>query len=366
MPARRLRSFSRPSSSGDDVSTPRREPTATAALSLRLSRDGERPLTKAQKRFDTLVRRVETLRAERVRMIARWDKFLHLYRERIHPEERRMVERRRQVARLLGASWRAPKGLGARQREQLEDLLRAQLRELVEFGREGLDAELRAIWEELHPSPPEADDRDDEPVNPKEESVPRPGEDERRATEAGEPTARVNEREEARKRTVVSIYKQLAKALHPDLEQEPAMRDRKHVLMQELTKAHREGDLHTLLRLELEWIKREEGDLERLGDEKLAIYSELLEEQVVDLREEIRDVALTPRFSAMARFMNPIGGGPEDVEKILLSIRQMSESLKAFRDALGGPKGREALRTILAEVGARQAQAKARGFEHGF
>lgn len=346
----------------------------TAALSLRLSRDRERPLTKAQKRFDTLVRRVETLRAERVRMTVRWDKFLHVYRERIHPEERRMVERRRQVARLLAASWRAPKGLGSRQRDLLDDLLRAQLRELAEFGREGLDAELQALWEELNPSEPEDAEDPGGHAGSKTESAPE--ENEEPETEQNGATAaedappgppRPTQREEARRRTVVSIYKQLAKALHPDLEQDPAIRERKHTLMQELTKAHREGDLHTLLRLELEWVKREEGDLERLGDEKLAIYSELLEEQVADLQEEIRGVGLTPRFSAMARFMNPIGGGPDDAEKILLMIRQKSDSLKALRDALSGPEGRQALRAILAEVDAqRRRQAESLGFEEGF
>lgn len=352
-----------------------RPPSSAAAateLSLRLSREGERPLTKAQKRFDTLVRRVETLRAERTRMTVRWEKFLHTYRERIHPEERRMVERRRQVARVLGASWRAPKGLGSRQRDLLEDLLRAQLRELVEFGAEGLDAELRALWEELNPPAPE--EADDGHVESKTQSAPEENEGPKSEPEGAAetedtppPSPRATEREEARKRTTVSIYKQLAKALHPDLEQDPAMRERKHTLMQELTKAHREGDLHTLLRLELEWIKREEGDLERLGDEKLAIYSELLEEQVADLQEEIREVAFTPRFSAMARFMNPVGGGPDDMEKILLTIRQKSDSLKTLRDALSGSEGRQALRAILAEVDAqRRRQAESLGFAEGF
>jgi hypothetical protein len=35
-------------------------------------------------------------------------------------------------------------------------------------------------------------------------------------------------------------------------------------VMQELTAAYRNHDLHTLLRLELEWIRREEGDLDRI------------------------------------------------------------------------------------------------------
>jgi hypothetical protein len=165
-------------------------------------------------------------------------------------------------------------------------------------------------------------------------------------------------REEARKRTVVSIYKQLAKVLHPDLEQDLAIRERKHTLMQELTKAYREGDLHTLLRLELAWLNREEGDLERLSDEKVGIYCELLEEQVEELQAEIRDVPFSPRFSVVARFARPFGQGPHNVESILISIRELSESLRRFRDDLDGPRSREALREALREVAAQRREAE--------
>ncbi len=77
---------------------------------------------------------------------------------------------------------------------------------------------------------------------------------------------RTRQAEEIRKRSIASIYKQLAKVLHPDLEPDNERRQSKVVLMQELTAAYRNNDLHTLLRLELEWIQREEHDLERLTE----------------------------------------------------------------------------------------------------
>ena len=392
---------------------------------LRLVATPGRPLTKAQKKFDRLLRKVETLRAERGRTTARWDAFVKIYQERIHPEERRMLARRKQVVLLLAAQWRKPKGLGKLQREQLAALLAGQLRTLAEEGPELMDEELRALWSELQPArEPEEEEgagdaadhgeADDQAAIPPElgelidqlgldrkafhsrmssEEIMReierqmrdgPGvapsgddDGERGATgetsgrgggarprssrqEAAERKAaeRAAAREEARKRTVVSIYKQLAKVLHPDLEQDSAMRDRKHALMQELTKAYREGDLHTLLRLELAWLKREEGDLERLGDEKVGIYCELLEEQVEELQAEIRDVPFSPRFAVVARFARPFGQGPQNVESILISIREVSESLRRFRDEMSGPRSRESLREALREVAARLREAE--------
>lgn len=392
---------------------------------LRLVATPGRPLTKAQKKFDRLLRKVETLRAERGRTTARWDAFVKIYQERIHPEERRMLARRKQVVLLLAAQWRKPKGLGKLQREQLAALLAGQLRTLAEEGPELMDEELRALWSELQPArepeeeegagdgadrgeaadqaamPPELGELIDQlgldrkafrsRMSPEEimreiERQMRDGpggapsgddDGERGATgetsgkgrearprssrqEAAERKAaeRAAAREEARKRTVVSIYKQLAKVLHPDLEQDPAMRERKHALMQELTKAYREGDLHTLLRLELAWLKREEGDLERLGDEKVGIYCELLEEQVEELQAEIRDVPFSPRFAAVARFARPFGQGPQNVESILISIRELSESLRRFRDEMSGPRSRESLREALREVAAQRREAE--------
>jgi len=411
---------------GDGAGT---DKASVSARQLRLVASPGRPLTKAQKKFDRLLRKVESLRAERAKATARWNAFVKIYQERIHPEERRMSERRKQVVLLLAAHWRKPKGLGKRQREQLEAFLEGQLRSLADAGPEWIDGELRALWDELRASaadggggdathggadgnaaagegagadqaamPPELRELIDRlGLDPKAfhsrmspgeivaeierqmaagpDGAPIFNEAEERAgaavcvigtrarsarQEAAERKAaeRAAAREEARKRTVVSIYKQLAKVLHPDLEQDPAMRERKHTLMQELTKAYREGDLHTLLRLELAWLKREEGDLERLGDEQVGIYCELLEEQVEELQAEIREVPYAPRFSAVARFARPFGQGPRDVESILLSIRGQSDALRRFRDDLGGPRSQEVVRALLRDVGEQMRRAE--------
>src|SRR5262249_41275155 len=82
----------------------------------------------------------------------------------------------------------------------------------------------------------------------------------RRSKKQLEREDRRRQAEEARKKSIASIYKQLAKVLHPDLEQNEVRKQQKVRLMQELTTAYHDHDLHTLLRLELEWIQREEGN----------------------------------------------------------------------------------------------------------
>jgi hypothetical protein len=106
--------------------------------------------------------------------------------------------------------------------------------------------------------------------------------------------------EEARSKTLASIYKQLAKVLHPDLEQDDERRRQKVVLMQELTTAYRNNDLHTLLRLELQWIQREEGNLERLTEEKARIFNQVLKDQICELKEEIASLPYHLRYQPLA------------------------------------------------------------------
>ena len=53
--------------------------------------------------------------------------------------------------------------------------------------------------------------------------------------------------------------------------------------MQQITAAYAEQDLHTLLRLQLEWMHREDAGAGRLTSEKLRAYNEVLKEQADEL-----------------------------------------------------------------------------------
>jgi len=102
--------------------------------------------------------------------------------------------------------------------------------------------------------------------------------------------------EEFRKRSIANIYKQLARVLHPDLERNTERQAEKVQLMQELTEAYRQNDLHTLLRLEVQWIENEGSDIERLTEEKLGVYNEVLSGQVEGLEKRLQGLLFHPRY----------------------------------------------------------------------
>jgi hypothetical protein len=130
-----------------------------------------------------------------------------------------------------------------------------------------------------------------------------------------------------RKDSIGAVYKRLVKALHPDLERDDAERQKKSGLMQEVTAAYGRGDLHTLLRLELEWINEAGGVAGGLSDEKLRAYTELLKEQVAQLEAECQDLCFHPRYAVLIG-EDPFGvprviDGPRDVARLDFVIEQV-------------------------------------------
>ena len=377
-------------------------------MSVRLT--GGKPakhLSRQQKKFGQLLKEVEKLRARQQRITTTWERFLAAYLERIHPEEQRQHELRKDVVRQLATHLHNPGKLGPRQRDALTDLIEAQLEVILNHEPELSDPELLALIEHFKQrdaaarasrGDDEVEDEDDEVndlppfvselirdldldpagfrsgmspdeieqeierqmledigIDP-EEFNSEPTSRSRKTTRKGkrkgqskaaDPRVQAEQVEEARKRTLSVIYKQLAKVLHPDLESDPVKREQKHHLMQELTTAYKKGDLHTLLRLELSCYHREEDDLDRLTDEKLKVYIELLHQQVADLRREVASIPFLPQFALVGRFANPFSGEPEAIETILTNLQPYTASLEEAKAALQGPAARTELRDMI-------------------
>jgi hypothetical protein len=151
---------------------------------------------------------------------------------------------------------------------------------------------------------------------------------------------RARRQEELLKNSVGALYRRLAKALHPDLERDPAEREKKSRVMQEITAAYTRGDLHTLLQLELKWRGGPNGEAGRLSHEKLRAYTELLKQQATELEDEVKSLRLHPRYANLiveGSFGFPVVvDGPREVERLDTIIAQVRSALERLssRDAL--------------------------------
>ncbi len=370
----------------DDLPPSALPPRATA---LRVLATAVKPLSRNQRRFNRLVTRIEDLRAEIAATKVRLDAALAEYVALIHPlrlEEHRV---RRDLVRSLAGFWRAPDGLGKRQRVNLRDLLLAQFEFFEAHPPEAGDEDLLRLAEELEQdaereqnsrrkaagAPPFGDPDGNDWDDPFGEGNPAMDEFLRSVQEqftgatgqgatsspGGEPppprkqTAAQKRREQreaeleaARKRGISTIYKQLAKVLHPDRERDPVRHAEKAELMKQLTQAYRSGDLHMLLRLELEFIHGEECRTAEMGDEKLAIYCDLLKEQVTELEEERERQDLDPRYAVLSGPFGFFAHRREDLTMQAKALRAQIESMAASHARLTGPEAKAELREALA------------------
>lgn len=82
------------------------------------------------------------------------------------------------------------------------------------------------------------------------------------------------------------LYRQLASALHPDRESDPAQQQRKTALMGEVNAAYQRKDLPALLRLQLQAELVDPNHLDRISQDRLKQWTLLLKQQGAELDKQ--------------------------------------------------------------------------------
>ncbi len=105
------------------------------------------------------------------------------------------------------------------------------------------------------------------------------------------------EAEDNLKKDARSIYTQLAKLLHPDLEQDEILREQKSEIMKRVTNAYSSNDLYELLQIQLEVQQLDNEKLFNVSDDLMKNYVQILQKQVNELNMQINlSVRMNPVF----------------------------------------------------------------------
>ena len=115
-----------------------------------------------------------------------------------------------------------------------------------------------------------------------------------------------------------TIYRQLARTHHPDLERNPEKQADKTAQMQRITAAYEADDLYTLLQL-----LAESGPADAAADDVLARYTRALHQQQVALKQEMNEAKYGPN-----------GYVPASGKKQELELRQLKRDLRAEAEYL--------------------------------
>ena len=295
---------------------------ATAGTALRLDggKGGPR-LSAAQQRFNRLLAKIDKLEGQVTEVKTLADAFRPLYQSTLEPLRaehkaaiRRMVlalDERLQRKGLTPAQkrdgleifldlcqtlaeWgdadmaalhdqRSPRSLREKEQERaammrsmMEDALGGSLdMDAQDASLDPLEAVMRASHERLHEAM-QADEAKREAAQA------------RRKKKAPTPAQLKAGQEQEDADTVLrQVYRQLASALHPDRERDPAEHQRKTALMSEANAAYAKQDLMALLHLQLRIAQADAQDLLQQPEERIAAMSRLLKQQAAELEQEL-------------------------------------------------------------------------------
>jgi hypothetical protein len=359
-----------------------------------------RPLTRQQRAFNRLVRKVERLRRELEQAKRELEADLVFHAQHVAPRLKRLAAGRRALVRAVRPFLRDTR-LKPADRRTLEGIVADHLSEIA-IGTEPGDDDLEVIFAEIHGedyakvAEAELTAAKDEMeaalseigleldlsrlrIDMAEEEVAAAAaelfediERQRTAARAGvgaetsetnqnrRAAARARLRDEARRNSVGAVYRRLVKTLHPDLEPDEVARQRKNLLMQEVTAAHAANDLHALLRIEMEQTAGEQADVARLTDQKLRDYNQMLQEQADELELVLLDLPDHPRYEPLFVAGGPYGPGlRKDIRAEVAALDAVLESIEGAAVRLTGPEGLEEVRGAIGFLrGQKRAQAR--------
>lgn len=358
--------------------------TAPGKHALAITNATGSSLNKEQQLFNRLVAKIDELRklAELVRK--QLDEQLAYYGRVIYPVLAQVVNYRKELIRLCYPYLAAGKTLPKHDKKFLSEFIANQFHDIGAF-EETIDEDLQEIYRSVTGmSFEEAEQKDLEEMkaslqdlvwsmgldvdlgNPNDvitagelEAKIREAHEKlketanaRRKTAAG-PTKKQLQKEEkerllaeARSKNIGSIYKQLAKLFHPDLEPDETLKPQKEELMKQLTTAYEQNDLHTLLQLELDWIIKEESGRSTLSGDKLKLYNQVLKEQVKTLEEQVMSIELHPRYAPL-RSDNTGHGQTINWKREKAHLELILRSLQASIRELKGERAVAELKRIL-------------------
>jgi len=139
-----------------------------------------------------------------------------------------------------------------------------------------------------------------------------------------------------------TLYRQLARANHPDLERDPARAQEKTVRMQQITQAYESNDLYALLQLLSEHAP---GSADTESEDLLARYTQALRRQQDELKQRMNEIkyGTTSAFAATGKKQEA------ELRQIKRGLRAEADYLQHVGQLIREPEGlREVLRQLSA------------------
>jgi hypothetical protein len=345
-----------------------------AATSVSIVAQDDKPgLSKGQKTFNQLIRKIEQQRA----LLREWEQlkiaFQKRYVEEFLPLDQRFSELQREMVEALDLAWSRRDLTRPEKRfvsALIKDLIGSMLQDSDDddlkaiynrYSRSDFDTEKAAELDEMKLMAEVLFDvRLDDDIKSPDELVQRVAET--IIGEQSEEASRAASRQEARavkrrkspkqlaaearlqaqqaelSQSIREVYRRLVVALHPDREPDPEERARKTSLMQRVNVAYNQKNLLQLLELQLELEHIDQRDINNIGEDRLKHYNKILKEQLRELNQEIEEVQSSFLYSLNIDPFRPIAPKAvlrelgAEISELRRSIQELKQDLRVFAD----------------------------------
>jgi len=322
---------------------------------------GNTPLSKEQQNFNRIVRRIEKLQKQILSETDKLERLNNLYNGEVYPNVKELGRLKIQLCHLLHKKRQEIK-LSATQNNKLDDLLYDFLDDAFSVVEpDDATKELYSKYsnssyaEELlnQQQTMKEDFRDmlysqfgikldpslltDNPdFRTIEEELKKQWEQKENGKKAKPKTKKQQAKEELEKqkaalknRSLRSIYVALAKILHPDTEQNEALKIEKEEMMKMVTVAYESKDLMQLLQLETLWMRKHDKDINNLDVPTLNAYIHLLIDQANELEAELQMLYMNPAYSAILEFgRQDIQNASREIKYLGISYKEMNKKMQ--------------------------------------
>lgn len=340
---------------------------------LVITKATKKVLTKNQQEFNKLTVKIEKLQKEIEKKKLQFDKALEVYGKDIYPVQTEINTQRRLIIILLWDVYEA-KNLAKKDQVHLKEIVRFNMETYIDDCKSmELDSDLDKVFEALEGMSYKAmmekekaqmqkemakmfkkakiDVGDVDITDPEAlakmmaeaqhkmaEKEEKENERQQKKFATRKKTAKQVEyeknealAEELKSKNISTIYKQLAKLFHPDLEQDEIRKAEKSLLMQELIAAYESKNLHALLTLELKWIHNENDHLDSLTEEKLAVYLQILQEQAAQLNDEKHMIYQHHKYNSFIEKFGPevLRNPLQTTLDYLMELNEYASTMKA-------------------------------------
>ena len=315
-------------------------------------------LTLSQKKFQKLIKEIELKR----QLLASWETFIPQHQQKLATQFEPLLTKfhtlRAQVVTMLDNAY-ADKALTQIEQSKIQEaictisseILGAQDNQAIKeiynrYSESDYDSELLEKKEDMQwmmkdifgidcdekmgDSPEEWMARMQDKMQEQEAQQAQPNTNKKKSAKTLAKEAKEREAETHVSQSLRDVYRQLARAIHPDKEQNPTERDRKNILMKRVNAAYTKKDLLSLLELQVEVEQIDQTMISSVSEDRVKHYNKVLTNQSSELQAEISEIEHS--------FKQNLGLAQDRQVSPLVVTRFLQEDIQNMKDAIAGIK----------------------------